>query len=92
MAQRQEAAIGGSQLTLTQRPAGKSQFELERERLLAPDPVNSNRARPAGLPASYTIAPRSTFDGARGPEHRPVGAAGLDAFRKLTQKGKGRRN
>ncbi|KAK0730092.1 hypothetical protein B0H67DRAFT_479007 [Lasiosphaeris hirsuta] len=91
LAQRQEAAVSGSQLTLTQRPAGKTAYELERERMLAPDPVNTNRARPAGLPASYSIAPRSTFDaGARGPDHRPIGSAGMEAFRKLTQKGKKR--
>ncbi|KAK4039716.1 hypothetical protein C8A01DRAFT_46823 [Parachaetomium inaequale] len=93
LAQRQEAAAAGSQLTLTQRPAGgKTRFELERERLLAPEIKNTNRAQPAGLPASYTIAPRSTFDGSRAPaEFRPVGSAGLEAFRKMTQKGKGGR-
>ncbi|KAK0733785.1 hypothetical protein B0T26DRAFT_635485 [Lasiosphaeria miniovina] len=90
LAQRQEAAVGGSQMTLTQRPAEKTAYELERERLLAPEPLNSNRARPSGLPASYTVAPRSTFDGVRGPNHRPIGSGGLEAFRKMTQK-KGRR-
>ncbi|KAL2141997.1 hypothetical protein VTI28DRAFT_1733 [Corynascus sepedonium] len=91
-ARRQEAAASGSQITLTQRPAGgKTRFELERERLLAPE-VKKNRAQPAGLPASYTIAPRSTFDPSRGAaEFRPVGSAGLEAFRKMTQKGKGGR-
>jgi transcription factor SPN1 len=58
--------------------------------MLAPV-ITSNRARPAGLPASYTVAPRSTFDGNRGPDHRPIGAGGLEAFRKMTQKGKGSR-
>jgi transcription factor SPN1 len=54
-------------MTLAQRPAGgKTRFELERERLLAPEIKKSNRAQPAGLPASYTIAPRSTFDASRG--------------------------
>jgi transcription factor SPN1 len=92
LAQRQEAAVSGSQMTLTQRPAGKSRFELERERALAPEIKKNNRALPAGLPASYTIAPRSTFDASRGAaEFRPVGAAGLEAFRKMTQKGKGGR-
>ncbi|KAK0628297.1 hypothetical protein B0T17DRAFT_588461 [Bombardia bombarda] len=92
IAQRQESA-SSSQITLTQRPgaARKTEYELERERMLAPDPVNTNRARPAGLPASYTIAPRSTFDGSRGPDHRPIGSGGLEAFRKMTQKGKGKR-
>ncbi|AEO65569.1 uncharacterized protein THITE_2112678 [Thermothielavioides terrestris NRRL 8126] len=91
LAQRQEAAVSGSQMTLAQRPAGKTRFELERERLLAPE-VKSNRARPAGLPASYTIAPRSTFDGSRAvPDARPIGAGGMEAFRRMTQKGKGGR-
>lgn len=79
-------------MTLTQRPAtgGKTRFELERERLLAPEVKKTNRALPTGLPASYTIAPRSTFDPSRGPaEFRPVGSAGMEAFRKMTQKGKG---
>ena len=88
LAQRQEAAVSGSQLTLTQRPAGKTRYEVERERQLAPEPANINRARPAGLPASYSIAPRSTFDGTRGPDFRPIGSGGLEAFRKMTQKGK----
>ena len=92
LAQRQEAAVSGSQMTLTQRPAGKTRFELERERMLAPEIKKTNRALPTGLPASYTIAPRSTFDASRGAaEFRPVGAAGLEAFRKMTQKGKGGR-
>ncbi|KAK0656237.1 hypothetical protein B0T16DRAFT_319276 [Cercophora newfieldiana] len=90
IAQRQEAAVSGSQMTLTQRPAGKTQYELDRERLLAPAPINNNRARPAGLPASYTIAPQSTFDRSSQPDFKPIGAQGLEAFRKLTQKGKKR--
>lgn len=80
-------------MTLTQRPAeAKTRFELERERMLAPEIRKTNRAAPAGLPASYTIAPRSTFDASRGAaEFRPVGSAGLEAFRKMTAKGKGGR-
>jgi transcription factor SPN1 len=76
-------ATGGSQTTVPHRPAR----DIERERMLAPA-VTSNRARVDGLPQSYTIAPRSTFDASRGPEHRPIGASGLEAFRKMTQKGK----
>ena len=82
MAQRQKA---GSQFSLTQRPAQSSQ-DAERERMLAPSGASNNRARMAGLPSSYTIAPRSTFDGARGSDHRPLGAGGMEAFRKMTQK------
>ena len=83
MAQRQKA---GSQFNLTQRPAMSSQ-EAERERLLAPA-IGDNRARMASLPSSYTIAPRSTFDGTRGTDHRPLGAGGMEAFRKMTQRNK----
>lgn len=90
IAQRQEAALSGSQMSLPQRPAGKSKFDEERERLLRPEAVDSKRARPAGLPASYTIAPKSTFDGSSQPDFKPIGAAGLEAFRKMTQKGKKR--
>jgi transcription factor SPN1 len=63
--------------------------DAERERILAPV-GSSNRARMTSLPESYTIAPKSTFDGARGSEHRPLGAGGMEAFRKMTQKTKKR--
>ncbi|KAI1859288.1 uncharacterized protein JN550_012097 [Neoarthrinium moseri] len=79
-------AAGSSQLTLTQRPAA-SQRDLERERILAPQ-MSSNRARVTGLPASYTVAPKSTFEPSRDGSHRPIGASGMEAFRKMTQKGK----
>ncbi|KAH7308703.1 transcription factor IWS1 [Stachybotrys elegans] len=82
-AQREQA---GSQFTLSERPA-QSARAAERERLLAPN-AGGNRARVAGLPATYTIAPQSTFDPSRGSEHRPLGAGGMEAFRKMTQKGK----
>jgi transcription factor SPN1 len=38
--------------------------------------------------ASYTIAPQSTFDASRGidPAARPIGAGGMEAFRKMTAK------
>jgi transcription factor SPN1 len=60
----------------------------ERQRQLAPPTANNNRAKPAGLPATYTVAPRSTFDPNRNDGYRPLGAGGLEAFRKMTQKGK----
>ncbi|KAJ9132331.1 Transcription factor IWS1 [Pleurostoma richardsiae] len=71
------------------RPAGsQTRADIERQRLLAPI-TNPNRARPVGLPAAYTVAPRSTFDAqSRGSDFRPIGAAGADAFRRMTQKGK----
>jgi transcription factor SPN1 len=83
MAQRQKV---GSHFNLPQRPS-QSSYEAERERILAPPGAN-NRARMAGLPQSYTIAPESTFDGSGGLDHRPLGAGGMEAFRKMTQKGK----
>lgn len=79
---------GASQITLTQRPA-MSQQETERARLLAPRPLNPGRAQLGGLPATYTIAPKSTIDPSRGGP-RPLGAGGIEAFRKMTQK-KGRK-
>ncbi|PKS12390.1 hypothetical protein jhhlp_000594 [Lomentospora prolificans] len=77
---------GASQLTLSQRPA-QSRFEAERERALAPSGP-TNRARVPEMPQSYTVAPRSTFDkgSSRAFEHRPIGASGIEAFRKMTQK------
>lgn len=81
LAQRQNA---GSQFNLAQRPA-----ESAREAFLAPQ-GGGNRARMASLPSSYTIAPKSTFDGSRGQDHRPLGASGMEAFRKMTQKSKKR--
>ena len=50
--------------------------------------VSNNRARMSSLPESYTIAPKSTFEGAHGSGHRPLGAGGMEAFRKMTQKKK----
>jgi transcription factor SPN1 len=36
---------------------------------------------------SYSIAPRSNFDGSRvDPSTRPIGAGGMDAFRRMTAK------
>lgn len=78
-----------SQYTLTERPI--SRFELDKELQLAPPVVNPNRAQPVGLPQSYTIAPKSTFDGNRtGGEFRPIGASSMEAFRRMTQKAKQR--
>lgn len=86
LAQRQKA---NSQFSLTQRPA-QSIKETERERFLAPSRTN-NSARMVNLPSSYSIAPQSNFDGPRGGmEHRPLGAGGMEAFRKMTQKSKKR--
>lgn len=75
-----------SQFTSSQ-PQSQSRLEAERERVLAPSVV-SNRARLPEMPQSYTVAPRSTFDrhAAMGTEHRPIGASGIEAFRKMTQK------
>ena len=83
-AKRLQAQGSNSQLTLTQRPA-LSVREAERERILAP-PTQSNRARVTGVPTSYSIAPRSTYDPSRGPGFRPIGSSGLDSFKKIVNK------
>ncbi len=76
-----------SQFTLSQRPAALQRLAAERERALAPVVTNPNRAAPVGLPQTYTVAPKSTFDPAvRTANYRPIGAGGLEAFRKMTQK------
>ncbi|KAG6053540.1 Transcription factor iws1 [Claviceps sp. LM77 group G4] len=85
LAQRQKI---GAQFNLSQRPT-LSAKDAERERILAPVGSN-NRARMANLPESYTIAPRSTFEGAQGTDHRPLGAGGMEAFRRMTTKNKKR--
>lgn len=87
MAQRQKT---NSQFSLSQRPAPNTK-EAERERLLAPSRGN-NSARMVNLPSSYTVAPQSTFMGSQGSGHRPLGAGGMEAFRKMTQKSKKRAN
>ncbi|KAM5347198.1 hypothetical protein ACJ41O_010203 [Fusarium nematophilum] len=84
-AQRQKT---NSQFSLSQRPV-LSAKDAERERFLAPSRAN-NSARMVNLPSSYTIAPKSTFDGNRDQNHRPLGAGGMEAFRKMTQKSKKR--
>ncbi|KAH8167090.1 hypothetical protein CIB48_g1162 [Xylaria polymorpha] len=71
-----------SQRGLPQRPAPSSLRDAERERALAPA-NQSNRARLSGLPQAYTIAPRSTFNPSQGPDFRPIGASGFDAFKKI---------
>ncbi|KAG6024796.1 Transcription factor iws1 [Claviceps sp. Clav32 group G5] len=85
LAQRQKI---GAQFNLSQRPT-LSAKDAERERILAPVGSN-NRARMANLPESYTIAPKSTFEGAQGTDHRPLGAGGMEAFRRMTTKNKKR--
>lgn len=78
---------GSSQLTLNQRPTAQSLADEERARILAPAREISH-ARVTGLPSTYTIAPRSTFDPNRAPDYKPIGASGIEAFRKMTQKGR----
>jgi transcription factor SPN1 len=66
---------------------GPSKSELERERFLATN-MYSNRARIESSQTSYSIAPQSNFDPTRGldPASRPIGAGGIEAFRKMTAK------
>ncbi|CVL11835.1 transcription factor IWS1 [Fusarium proliferatum] len=87
MAQRQKTS---SQFSLSQRPAVNAK-DAERERLLAPSRGN-NSARMVNLPSSYTVAPQSTFMGSQNSSHRPLGAGGMEAFRKMAQKSKKRAN
>ncbi|CAK7263650.1 Transcription factor iws1 [Sporothrix epigloea] len=86
--QKSVLGMAGSQLTqtLTERPM--SRFELDRELQLAPPVVNANRAVPVGLPQSYTVAPKSTFEGHRGADYRPIGASSVEAFRRMAQRAK----
>jgi transcription factor SPN1 len=63
-----------------------SQKELERERILAPS-IKSTRARLDASSASYSVAPKSTYDATRvDPMSRPIGAGGDLAFRRMTAK------
>ncbi|KAL8407392.1 hypothetical protein RB594_006287 [Gaeumannomyces avenae] len=80
-----------SQLPTPSQRGGVSSFEREIQKKLAPE-NRSSRAQPPGLPQTYTIAPQSNFDvAARAQDYRPIGAGGMEAFRKMTQKGKGGR-
>jgi transcription factor SPN1 len=81
-AAKRRQAQQSSQMTLTQRPAASNLQDAERERVLAPA-NQTNRARLTGLPQAYTIAPRSTFNPAQGPDFKPIGAHGFDAFKKI---------
>ena len=63
-----------------------SQRDLERQRVLAL-PKLSNRARLEAHTASYTVAPRSNFDASKGDKNsKPLGSAGMERFRQMTQK------
>jgi len=77
----------GTQPSQFSQRTGLSQRDIERERILA-QPNRSNRARIEASNASYTIAPQSTFDASKGmdPAARPIGAGGMEAFRKMTAK------
>lgn len=64
-----------------------------RARALEPVRANPNRARQHGSANSYTVAPVSNLGaGGAAPagDHRPVGASGVEAFRRMTTKGKKR--
>ncbi|RFU28585.1 hypothetical protein B7463_g7758, partial [Scytalidium lignicola] len=79
--------LSQSQPSLSQHTPTHSQRDLDRERLLA-QPIRSNRARMESSNTSYTVAPRSTFDPNRSldPASRPIGAGGMEAFRRMTAK------
>lgn len=80
-----------SQQPLAYRPGDKKYSsvseKLAAKRAAALEPVrsNPNRARPVGMPVSYTVAPISQLGGAGGPDHRQTGAGTMEAFRKITQ-------
>ncbi|KAI1399266.1 hypothetical protein F4819DRAFT_465734 [Hypoxylon fuscum] len=81
-----QVGASSSQLTLNQRTAAQIAAE-ERARILGPAKAVS-AARVAALPTTYTVAPRSTFDSNSAPANRPIGASGMEAFRKMTMKKK----
>lgn len=76
-----------SQMPLSSQRTQLTARDIERQRLLAPK-IISNRARMETSNTSYTVAPRSNFDPSRGmdPNARPIGAGGMEAFRKMTAK------
>lgn len=86
-----------SSQSLAHRPSASNAIAAKlaerRAKQLEPVRTNPNRARPIAQPASYTVAPVS--NGAEavggGENHRPVGASGVEAFRRMTQKGKNRK-
>lgn len=92
-AQRQAAILGSQfpQYVVTQRHStvlsgavtSRAEYELEASQ---PPKLTTNVANPLTLPASYTVAPRSTYDGSDTLDHRPIGAAGAEAFRKMQNK------
>ncbi|KUI54223.1 Transcription factor IWS1 [Cytospora mali] len=88
---RPSSQLPSSQASLAHRP-GDKKFSSVSEKLAAKraamlEPVRaSNRARPVGLPASYTVAPIAQLSQASGPDHRPVGESGMEAFRRMIQK------
>lgn len=81
LAHRPSASQKGAVSSVSQKLAER------RAKALAPVIANPNRARPVGLPQSYTVAPVSNSLSSQG-DHRPVGASGMEAFRRMTQKGK----
>lgn len=94
-----QLASSQSTQTLTHRPSGSqgakqssvsAKLAERRAKLLEPVRANPNRARQHGAPNSYTVAPVSSNLGAAPQDHRPVGASGVEAFRRMTTKGKKR--
>ncbi|ROV99166.1 hypothetical protein VPNG_08213 [Cytospora leucostoma] len=89
--------LPSSQSSLAHRPGDKKissvseKLAAKRAALLEPVRANPNRARPVGLPASYTVAPIAQLSQQAGPEHRPVGESGAEAFRRMIQKKTGKK-
>ncbi|KAF3759975.1 hypothetical protein M406DRAFT_283688, partial [Cryphonectria parasitica EP155] len=88
--------LSSSQSSLAHRPSSQprgavssvsAKLAEQRAKALLPLVTNPNRARPISSRTSYTVAPVSNMSsgGSGGQDHRPVGAAGIEAFRKMTQ-------
>lgn len=94
---RPSSQLPSSQSSIAHRPGDKKtssvseKLAAKRAALLEPVRVNPNRARPVGLPASYTVAPIAQLSQQAGPEHRPVGESGAEAFRRMIQKKTGKK-
>lgn len=77
--------VGSQSINYDNEPV-MSQRDIERQRVLA-QPKLSNRARLETHTASYTVAPKSNFDISKGEQNsKPLGAAGMEQFRRMTQK------
>ncbi|KAI3400746.1 hypothetical protein diail_1955 [Diaporthe ilicicola] len=87
-----QGSPAASQQSLAHRPGDKKtssvseRLAAKRAAALEPVLMNPNRARPVGMPVSYTVAPISQLGGGGGgADQRQAGAGTMEAFRKITQ-------